>query len=154
MCPGCIWSRFGKIDFWSFFGHFWSPQNCLGWPAGWSGSKGTPFENALLKTLFCKIWFQFSPISKIFELPEFFCNSWSSHKFEPKRWRFRWKILMRANGRIWCARARGRLFFLAKNTKIDFATYMNSKLFILLSTPPFSGSADSVLAIKNVFETI
>ena len=50
--------------------------------------------------------------------------------------------------------SRGHLRRRGHDLNLDFAAYMSSKLSILLSTPPKSGSASSVLALKNDFENI
>ena len=121
----------------SLFGPFWPPQNGLGWPAGWSGSKGTPFKNTLLKTLLFIFWFQSSPIVKISEPPEFFCKSLRSHKFQPKRWRFRWVFLRCANGRI-LVRARAADFFFWPKSQISILRLIWSQNFPYSWVPPLN----------------
>ena len=52
------------------------------------------------------------------------------------------------------ARARGKNLKHPNSTNFDFAPYMKSKFSILLSTPPKSGAADSVLLFKIDFKNI
>ena len=151
---GSIWKNRFLVDFWSFFdlpdlaGSLW---DCL---------KGFPFVflKGSLKTRIFKSGTQLQPFEKIREGSPIVCNRWRSHKFQANRSRFRRVPENRTswpNAQISAhMRARGKNLKHPNSTNFDFAPYMKSKFSILLSTPPKSGAADSVLTFKIDFKNI